>query len=71
MLDAKRLRHAMLEADCTVRELAKVCGISPSAFYKRLSGAISFRLSEVNRATERLHLTPEQRNQIFFAEEVS
>lgn len=71
MLDVKALRHAMLDADCTMKDLANSCGICTSALYRRFNGKISFTLGEINRAVERLHLTTEQRNQIFFAEKVS
>ena len=71
MLDVKALRHAMLDADCTTKELAKACGICPSSMYRRFNGQISFTLGEINRAVERLHLTIDQRNRIFFAEKVS
>ncbi len=71
MFDAKALRHAMLDADCSTRELATVCKISPSALYRRMNGSISFTLGEINRCVDRLGLSPEARNQIFFAEKVS
>lgn len=71
MFDVKALRHAMLDASCSMRELAEVCEISPSALYRRMSGRISFTLGEINRCVDRLELTPDQRNEIFFAEEVS
>lgn len=71
MLNVKALRHAMLDADCTTKALAEACEICPSALYRRLNGKVSFTLGEINRAVDRLHLTTEQRNQIFFAEKVS
>ncbi len=71
MLDVKALRHAMLDADCTAKALASACQICPSALYRRLNGKVSFTLGEINRAVDHLHLTTEQRNQIFFAEKVS
>lgn len=71
MLDVKALRHAMLDADCTTKALAEACKICPSAMYRRLNGSVSFTLGEINRAVDRLHLTTEQRNRIFFAEKVS
>lgn len=71
MFDPKALRHAMLDANCSTRELAKVCGLSPSALYRRMNGRVFFTLGEINRCVDRLGLTPEARNQIFFAEKVS
>lgn len=71
MLDVKALRHAMIDAECSTRELANVCKISPSTLYRRLNGSVSFTLGEIMACTERLHLSSEQRNQIFFADKVS
>jgi transcriptional regulator with XRE-family HTH domain len=71
MLDVKALRHAMIDADCTMRELAAVCKISRSTLNKRLSGKVSFKLGEIMACSERLRLSPEQRNKIFFADKVS
>lgn len=68
MFNAIALRHAMLDAHCSMVELAKVCGISPSALYRRVRGSTSFKLGEVNHCVERLNLTREQRNEIFFGE---
>ena len=59
MLNAKALRHAMIDADCSMKELAQVCKISPSALNRRMRGK------------ERLNLSMDTRNKIFFAREVS
>lgn len=71
MLDVKALRHAMIDAECSTRELASVCNISPSTLYRRLNGKVSFTLGEIMACTERLHLSSEKRNEIFFAGKVS
>lgn len=71
MFDAKALRHEMLDNDCSMRELAKVCGISPSALYRRMSGKVEFTLGEIVQCVDRLNLSAEERNRIFFAEKVS
>ena len=71
MLNEKALRHKMLDEGCSVTELAKVCEISTSALYARLNGKVCFTVGEITKAVERLHLSPEQRDQIFFAREVS
>lgn len=71
MLDVKALRHAMIDAECSTRELASVCNISSSTLYRRLNGKVSFTLGEIMACTERLHLSSEKRNEIFFAGKVS
>lgn len=71
MFNERTLKHSMLDANCTNKALADACGISPSALYRRLSGAVPFNVGEIDRCTEFLKLTPEKRNEIFFAEKVS
>lgn len=71
MLDVLALRHAMLDAGCTAKELAKECKISPAALSRRLSGEVQFNLGEISACVSRLQLTPEKRDKIFFAQEVA
>lgn len=71
MLDSTALRAAMVENNCTVKELANVCGLKPKAMYQRLNGRVDFRVGEIIKCSGRLHLSVERRNQIFFAEKVS
>lgn len=71
MFNKKALEHIMLDENCTNRALATACGISPSALYRRLSGSVPFNLREIDLCTDFLRLTPEKRNEIFFAEKVS
>lgn len=70
MLNANALRAAMLENNCSVKELAQVCGLKPKALYQRLNGQVDFRAGEIIKCSGRLHLSVEKRNEIFFAEKV-
>ena len=47
MLNAKALRHAMIDADCSLKELAQVCKLSTYALNRRLRGKVQFTLGEV------------------------
>ncbi|MCI6760055.1 MAG: helix-turn-helix domain-containing protein [Clostridiales bacterium] len=67
MLDRNLLRHEMKENNCSIDELANVCGISRSAMYRRLKGQVDFKVNEIIRCTGRLHLSIDRRNRIFFA----
>lgn len=71
MFDVLALRHAMLDAKCSSRELAQACGISPSAFYRRLTGSVPFNIGEIDSCSARLKLDAESRDKIFFAEPVN
>ena len=71
MFNRNALKHAMIDADCSNRELAEACEISPSALYRRLNGSVPFTLGEIDHCVLRLGLTPTRRDQIFFAPEVT
>ena len=47
MLNANALRASMVENNCSVRELAEICGLKPKAFYQRLNGRVDFRVGEI------------------------
>jgi DNA-binding phage protein len=68
MLDVKALRHEMLDANCSMAELAKVCGISRSSMYRRFKGDAYFTLGEIFKCSIRLNLSDQRRNYIFFGE---
>lgn len=68
MLDKAALLREMERNNCSVDELARVCGINRSAIYRRLRGEIDFKVGEIIKATGRLHLSIDRRNVIFFAE---
>ncbi len=71
MVDTKALRCAMINRECSARELALVIGISPSALYRRFNGTVDFTLGEVLKCVARLKLTSQERDRIFFAGQVS
>jgi len=71
MAGSRALRIKMFSCSCTVKELSQVLGLSTAALYRRLNGKISFTISEMLKCVEHLGLTDEERNQIFFASEVS
>ncbi len=50
--------------------LAKVLSISRDALYKKLRGDREFKCSEINTLSKTLHLTSEERAEIFFADTV-
>ncbi len=68
-LDVKALRHAMIDADCSTRELAAACEISPSTLYRRLNGKVCFTLGEILKAAKRLNLSTDEYMRIFLCRE--
>lgn len=66
MVNYKALRQEMLAHDCTAKELAKICNIGMSSFYRRIKGDVSFTLGEIYQCKARLDLSTAKVIQIFF-----
>ena len=54
-------------AGITNRDLAKAVGLSQTGFYDKLNGRTEFRQSEIKFITERIGLTNDERDSVFFA----
>ncbi len=70
MVNIKKLRGKMVEADFTVEKLAEVIGINRATLYRKLETG-NFTIKEANIIAAALHLTNEELNAIFFAEVVA
>ena len=70
MVNVDLLKNTIKEQGIRNLFIAYKMGLSPEGFYKKLRGESEFKVSEVSCLTEVLRLTEEQRNAIFFAEEV-
>lgn len=67
----KLLKTIMAKRRITQKELAESCGISTSAFSKRLNGETEFTLEEIKILSRCLSLTDEAVMSIFFDSKVS
>lgn len=67
MTNTKLLDEAIQASGISKTFIAKKMGLSRQALYNKLSGKFEFRVSEINTLQNVLHLTPEQRESIFFA----
>lgn len=70
MVNVDLLKNTIKEQGIRNLFIADKMGLSPEGFYKKLRGESEFKVSEVSCLTEVLRLTEEQRNAIFFADEV-
>lgn len=70
MVNVDLLKNTIKEQGIRNLFIADKMGLSPEGFYKKLRGESEFKVSEVSCLTEVLRLTEEQRNAIFFAEQV-
>jgi len=67
MADIQALRASITESGIPMAEVARRSGILRETLYNRLAGRGDFKASEIKALSETLHLSREQRDDIFFA----
>ncbi len=66
MVNKLLLRYEMAKKGIAVEQMAKILGMSRSAFWKKCNGVSEFKQSEIKRMIEVLQ--PEDPQAIFFAD---
>ncbi len=67
MFNQNLLKAKIVEAGISALELCNEIGICEATFYRKLSRDGDFSRFEIGKIVERLNLTPEERDKIFFA----
>ena len=67
MVDMERLKEKVCASGMTMVSIAKHSGISRETLYNRFKGTGEFTASEITALTKSLHLSREERDEIFFA----
>lgn len=67
MTDSVRLRNVIYESGLKYRFIAKVLHISPYGLSRKIDNVSSFRAPEIDALCDLLHLSKNERNEIFFA----
>lgn len=70
MVNINEFKAAMVRKGLTAGELAELIGISRQSLSYRINNAIDFRISEVERISQILGLSLEEKNLIFFGNQV-
>lgn len=70
MVDVTLLRKTIADSGITIAHIAKETGISRETFYNRLENP-EFKVSEVQKIGQVLHLTEADMFKIFFATNVN
>lgn len=60
------LEYELKTHDLTKEEFAKVLGIDKVTLYRKLNGSSDFTRSEIQKAKEKLELSSDQLDSIFF-----
>lgn len=67
MTNTALLREKIKNSGVKVTFIASQLGITYMAFTNRMNGKVEFRMNEVRKIAELLHLTQDEVQQIFFA----
>lgn len=70
-IDVERLALARKRAGIMSSKLCEELGISRQAFFNKCKGKTKFRMSEVYTMSHLMRLTDEEKNAIFFPENVN
>lgn len=65
MTDFELLNKKISDSGMTITAISNKCGISRETLYNRLNGVSEFKASEIVSLTQTLHLTSEERDEIF------
>lgn len=70
MVDLILLKSTINNRGITIVSIARNIGLSREGLYLKLAGDAEFKASEIEKITSVLNLTKDERDAIFFAEEV-
>lgn len=70
MTDTKKLKAMLVLKDYTLEKLAEALGITIATLSYKINNLRQFKTTEVQAIKEILNLTPEERDLIFFADDV-
>lgn len=70
-MNRKTLKLKMVELDMSQEQLAALTGISRQTLIRKMNDTDKFTIGEVAKLVSALQITKEERNIIFFADEVS
>lgn len=70
MVNTKKLQGKMKENGFTLKSLADRIGLTPTGLFNKVHNLSEFNVSEVQRMASILALTSEERDAIFFAQNV-
>lgn len=71
MFNQKLFRIMLLEKDVSLKDIAEMLGINLVTLYRKMNGSSDFYRDEVQEICNYLHLTLEERENIFFAQDVT
>lgn len=70
MINTLKLKAVILERGFTQEQIAQMLGMTIATFNYKVNNKREFKVSEIKRLSEILHLTVDEVNNIFFAEKV-
>lgn len=70
MTDTKRFKSILVAKGLTLEKLAKMVGLSNASLSYKVNNIRQFKIAEISAITKILNLSPKERDEIFFSENV-
>ena len=70
MVDLEKLKKAIQKKGLSYSDVAKALGVTRSCISHKMSGVIDFKVSQVYLLAELLGLSEQERDEIFYKDEV-
>lgn len=70
MVDAEKLKQKIEDSGLKIGFIAGKLGLSHQGFLNKLNGEYSFKLDEIQKLCNTMNLSAEDRDSIFFADDV-
>lgn len=67
MFDRKKFRAKIIEKGLTFKDISVILGIKETTLYRKMNGKSDFTRNEIQLFREKLKLTAEETDNIFFA----
>ncbi|MBC2576549.1 helix-turn-helix domain-containing protein [Peptostreptococcus canis] len=71
MIKTNKLKAKIVEMGFNLTSFAEELGMDYSTFYRRMTGQMSFTVSDVEKITRVLYLTNSEIIEIFFSKEIA
>lgn len=71
MFDRNKFRGRVVAEGYTLAEIAAEIGMNPATLYRKMSGESDFTREEIQKLRALLHLTADETDVIFFADELT
>lgn len=71
MVNSEKLKEKIDETGVSISHLARKSGMTRESFYNKMNNETEFKVSEMLKISKALNISFEEREEIFFADDVN